>query len=89
MLVYIVVSIIIIVYLLYNVIVLEGRIKYLQNNLNQVSGHPEKSNHPVNDDLRLLIKEGKDIKAIKKAREVFGFSLLEGKEYIEKLKKDK
>ena len=35
-----------------------------------------------------LIKDGKDVKAIKKARETLGLSLLEGKEYIDKLKSE-
>ncbi|AMX00035.1 hypothetical protein [Rummeliibacillus stabekisii] len=67
---------------------LEGRIKGLQYTLKQLtkqSGLPE---NPVNAALRKLIKEGEDIKAIKKARETLGLSLLEGKEYIDKLKEE-
>ncbi|WP_150285245.1 hypothetical protein [Rummeliibacillus sp. TYF-LIM-RU47] len=67
---------------------LEGRIKGLQYTLKQLtkqSGLPE---NPVNATLRKLIKEGEDIKAIKKARETLGLSLLEGKEYIDKLKEE-
>ncbi|RED32209.1 hypothetical protein [Paenibacillus sp. VMFN-D1] len=55
------------------------------NQLTQQSGLPE---HPINDELRQLIKEGEDVKAIKKAKETLGFSLLEGKEYIDKLKSE-
>ncbi|MEK3909290.1 hypothetical protein [Oceanobacillus sp. FSL W7-1309] len=65
---------------------LEGRIKRMQYTLDQVtkqSGLPE---NPINDELRKLIKEGEDVKAIKKARETLGLSLIEGKEYIDKLK---
>lgn len=65
---------------------LEGSIKRMQYTLDQLtqqSGLPE---NPINDELRMLIKEGEDIKAIKKARETLGLSLLEGKEYIDKLK---
>jgi ribosomal protein L7/L12 len=65
---------------------LEGRIKRMQFTLDQItqqSGLPE---NPINDELRKLIKEGEDVKAIKKARETLGLSLLEGKEYIDKLK---
>jgi ribosomal protein L7/L12 len=67
---------------------LEGRIKRMQFTLNQItqqSGLPE---NPINDELRKLIKEGEDVKAIKKARETLGLSLLEGKEYIDKLKSE-
>ena len=65
---------------------LEGRIKRMQYTLDQVtkqSGLPE---NPINDELLKLIKEGEDVKAIKKARETLGLSLIEGKEYIDKLK---
>ncbi|MFD1851630.1 hypothetical protein [Oceanobacillus bengalensis] len=65
---------------------LEGRIKRMQYTLDQVtkqSGLPE---NLINDELRKLIKEGEDVKAIKKARETLGLSLIEGKEYIDKLK---
>lgn len=86
--IYIAISLIVIIYLLYRVVILEGRIKQLQSTLNQVRDYPEMSKHPVNDELRMLIKEEKDIKAVKRAREVFGFSLLEGKEYVDELKKD-
>ena len=67
---------------------LEGRIKRIQYTLDQVtkqSGLPE---NPINNELRKLIKEGEDVKAIKKARETLGLSLIEGKEYIDKLKSD-
>lgn len=65
---------------------LEDRIKGMQYYLDQVtkqSGLPE---NPVNDELRELIKEGKDVKAVKKTRETLGLSLIEGKKYIDKLK---
>ncbi|MBM7602620.1 hypothetical protein JOC75_000590 [Metabacillus crassostreae] len=67
---------------------LDGRVKVLQYNLEQISKHLELPENPINDELRKLIKEGKDIKAVKKARETLGLSLLEGKEYIDKLKID-
>jgi len=40
----------------------------------------------IDDELRQLINDGYDIKAIKKARETMGLSLLEGKQYIDALK---
>ncbi|OXL85815.1 hypothetical protein BCV73_24110 [Paenibacillus sp. SSG-1] len=84
----IIVSLLIIINLWAKVSKLEGRIKGMQytiNQLTQQSGLPE---HPINDELRQLIKEGEDVKAIKKARETLGLSLLEGKEYIDKLKSE-
>lgn len=85
---YLIVSIIVILYLAFKVVVLEGRVKQLQNSLSQVRDYPEIEKHPINDELRTLIQNGENIKAIKKSREVFGFSLLEGKEYIENLEKE-
>ena len=67
---------------------LEGRTKRIQFTLDQLtqqSGLPE---NPINDELRMLIKDGEDVKAIKKARETLGLSLLEGKKYIDKLKSE-
>ncbi|UYO07588.1 hypothetical protein K2F33_11610 [Paenibacillus sp. PSB04] len=84
----IIISLLIIINLWAKVSKLEGRIKGMQytiNQLTQQSGLPE---HPINDELRQLIKEGEDVKAIKKARETLGLSLLEGKEYIDKLKSE-
>lgn len=85
---YVIASIIIIFYLVYKVVALEGRVKQLQSRLSQVRDYPEIEKHPVNDELRTLIQNGENIKAIKKSREVFGFSLLEGKEYIDKITKE-
>lgn len=44
--------------------------------------------HPVNDQLRELLREGKDVEAVKLAREELGFMMVEGKEYVDELKKD-
>ncbi len=68
---------------------LEGRMKKMQYTINHVAKHSEIPENPINDELRKLIKEGKDIKAIKKVREEWGLSLLEGKEYIDNLKSEK
>ena len=82
------ISFLIIISLSVKVEKLEGRIKRIQFTLDQLtqqSGLPE---NPINDELRKLIKDGEDVKAIKKARETLGLSLLEGKEYIDKLKSE-
>ncbi|QDP41506.1 hypothetical protein [Radiobacillus deserti] len=65
---------------------LEARMKGMQTTIDQIANHLDIPENPINDELRKLIKEGKDIKAVKKAREMLGLSLLEGKEYIDKLK---
>ena len=82
---YVIASIILILYLVFRVVALEGRLKQLQSSLSQVRDYPEIEEHPVNDELRTLIQNGENVKAVKRSREAFGFSLLEGKEYIDKL----
>ena len=81
----IIISLLIIINLWAKVSKLEGRIKGMQYTINQLTQQSELPEHPINDELRQLIKEGEDVKAIKKARETLGLSLLEGKEYIDKL----
>ncbi|HDR7614235.1 TPA: ribosomal protein L7/L12, partial [Bacillus mycoides] len=39
----------------------------------------------INKELRQLVEAGKKVKAIKRVREAFGFSLLEAKQYVDKL----
>jgi predicted Holliday junction resolvase-like endonuclease len=45
---------------------LEDRIKGMQYSLDQVTKQAGLPENPVNDELRELIKEGKDVKAVKK-----------------------
>ncbi|ANS74522.1 hypothetical protein AWM70_07935 [Paenibacillus yonginensis] len=67
---------------------LEGRIKGMQYIINQLTKQVEIPELPINEDLRKLINEGEDVKAIKKTREVLGLSLLEAKAYIDQLKSE-
>jgi ribosomal protein L7/L12 len=39
----------------------------------------------VKDELKQLVKDGENVKSVKKAREHFGFSLLEAKQYVDSL----
>jgi ribosomal protein L7/L12 len=84
----IIIAFLIIINLTAKVNKLESRLKRMQHTLDQVikqTGLPE---NPINDELRKLIKQGQDVKAVKKARETLGLSLIEGKEYIDKLKNE-
>ena len=63
----------IVISLLSKVDKLEGRLKSMQYTLAQLANTSGVEN-PINEDLRKLIKDGKDIKAIKKARETLGLS---------------
>ncbi|RKL67223.1 hypothetical protein CR203_11990 [Salipaludibacillus neizhouensis] len=75
-----------VIYLIIMVLTLEGRIRGLKYSLDQLKNQTVMSENPVDEELRELIEEGKDVKAVKKARETLGLSLLEGKRYIDKLK---
>ncbi|MBM7599880.1 ribosomal protein L7/L12 [Virgibacillus halotolerans] len=75
-----------IIYLLLTVSKMQDRMNGMKNSLEQMRKQMDLPEDPINDDLRQLIKEGKDIKAVKKAREALGLSLLEGKQYVDALK---
>ena len=75
-----------IIYLLLAVSKMQDRMNGMKNSLEQMRQQMDLPEDPVNDDLRQLIKEGKDVKAVKKAREALGLSLLEGKQYVDALK---
>lgn len=84
----IIVSFLIVIYLSVKLEKLEGRMKRIQYTLDQLTKQHGLPENPINNELRELIKDREDVKAIKKARETLGLSLLEGKNYIDKLKSD-
>ncbi|MBO1628482.1 hypothetical protein COE15_16170 [Bacillus cereus] len=61
------------------------RLKRTEDKLEQITKLMGISEHVINEELRQLVKDGEKIKAIKKAREVLGLSLLEAKNYIDSL----
>ena len=76
----------VIIFMLYDKLTkLEMRFKRMKATLNQIELQVEVPEHPINDELRILLKEGKDVQAVKKAREVLGLSLLEAKQYVDAL----
>lgn len=82
------IALIIIIYLSVKLDKLEGRMKSMQYTLDQLTKQLGLPENPINDELRELINGGEDVKAVKKARETLGLSLLEAKNYIDKLKSD-
>ncbi|MBR7554091.1 hypothetical protein ACFFJI_04925 [Allobacillus sp. GCM10007491] len=64
---------------------LETRIKSLKFTLDQVTSHVDVPEHPINEKLRVLLKEGKEVQAVKEVRQAFGLSLLEAKQYVDGL----
>lgn len=59
---------------------MEDRLQLISKEMGIVDREPE-----INKELRQLMEEGKTVTAVKRVREVFGFSLLEAKQYVDKL----
>ena len=64
---------------------LETQIKSMKFTLDQVAKQVDVPEHPINEKLRRLLKEGKGVQAVKEARQVLGLSLLEAKQYVDDL----
>lgn len=79
-------TLLVIIFLLKKLSTLEGRIKGLEYTLDQVTNEVELPEKPINDELRKLLKEGEDVKAVKGVREALGLSLVEAKKYVDALK---
>ncbi|HDW8013939.1 TPA: hypothetical protein RM483_005467, partial [Bacillus cereus] len=58
----------------------EDRLQLITKEMGIVEREPE-----INKELRQLVEEGKKVTAVKRVREAFGFSLLEAKQYVNKL----
>ncbi|HDR8162115.1 TPA: hypothetical protein QC072_006061 [Bacillus cereus] len=59
---------------------IEDRLQLITKEMRIVEREPE-----INKELRQLVEEGKKVTAVKRVRETFGFSLLEAKQYVDKL----
>lgn len=75
-----------VVYLLIKISSLQEDLKDIKYKLNRIESQMDLPENPINEDLRGLIQEGKDVQAVKLARETLGLSLLEGKQYVDVLK---
>jgi len=59
---------------------MEDRLQLITKEMGIVDREPE-----INKELRQLMEEGKTVTEVKRVREAFGFSLLEAKQYVDKL----
>lgn len=73
-------------YLVTKVVALEDQIRGMKHTLNELAKHSDIPENPINDKLRDLLDEGEDVKAMKLVRERFGLTLVEAKQYIDRLK---
>ncbi|MCG3087290.1 hypothetical protein [Sporosarcina cyprini] len=63
----------------------EERVKRQDRLLERLLKHMEIET-PVSEEVLALLRKGKEVQAVKEARERFGFSLLEAKQYVDQLK---
>ncbi|HLR41265.1 MAG TPA: hypothetical protein VK091_06270 [Virgibacillus sp.] len=75
-----------IAYLLFINSKMDDRIKGMKISLDHMRKAMDLPEDPINDELRELIREGKEVKAVKKTREALGLSLVEGKKYVDALR---
>ncbi|PEB79745.1 hypothetical protein [Bacillus nitratireducens] len=64
---------------------MEDRLQLITKEMGIIDREPEINKAEINKELRQLMEEGRKVKAIKRVREAFGFSLLEAKQYVDKL----
>lgn len=67
---------------------MEKRMKQQQATLNQIANQLGIPEPPVHAQVRQLLADGQDIKAIKIVREEIGLSLVEAKQYVDAIKYD-
>lgn len=63
----------------------EERVKRQDRLLERLLKHMEIET-PVSEEVLALLRKGKEVQAVKEARERFGLSLLEAKQYVDQLK---
>ncbi|RWR06124.1 hypothetical protein QNH23_17055 [Siminovitchia fortis] len=66
---------------------LEKKLEAMQEVLNQAAEKWQLSGPPINDQLQKLLKEGKEVEAVRMAMKGLGLSLEEAKKYIDDFKK--
>ncbi|PFG12238.1 hypothetical protein [Bacillus sp. es.036] len=64
---------------------LSMQMKRTNDHLDRMAQHMGLPEHPINEELRELVREGRMVEAVKRTREVFGLSLVEAKQYVDGL----
>ena len=57
----------------------------MEETIRQFTADGEIVEPAINDELRKLMAQGKTVEAVKEARQAFGLSLLEAKQYVDSL----
>lgn len=79
---------IVVLYILMTVLKLEGKVNGLKTRLAEISKHVGIKEEAVHPEIKSLVEHDEEIKAVKRARELYGLSLVEAKEYVDKIKND-
>lgn len=66
----------------------EVRLEHMAKRMEQLEAEAGFEEPAINEELRRLIDEGQEVRAVKAARVAFGYSLIEAKQYIDGLKKE-
>ena len=64
---------------------LEAKVKHLESTLDMISDPDSRPEPAVNDELRTLIQQGNTVAAVKRVRETMWLSLLNAKQYVDRL----
>ena len=67
---------------------IEERIKRHEKLLERLTSQMKIEDTTVPDEVLIPLREGKDVQAVKAARERFGYSLLEAKQYVDGVKRE-
>jgi len=67
---------------------IEERVKRQDRLLERLLKHMEIET-PVSEEVLALLRKGKEVQAVKEARERFGLSLLEAKQYVDQIKENR
>lgn len=80
------------IFLIITVSELKGKVKFMEKSLNRIVekiGITEILTKEEKEELMKLIKEGKDVQATMKFREITGLGLMEAKKYVDKFGEEK
>ncbi|WP_368505035.1 hypothetical protein AB3N04_05140 [Alkalihalophilus sp. As8PL] len=75
-----------VVVLLFSVNSIYNRVKSTEAKIDRIAKKLGVLNSPLDEELYALLKAGKDVEAVKLARDELGLSLVEGKKYVDSLK---
>jgi ribosomal protein L7/L12 len=75
-----------VVILLFSVNSIYNRVKSTEAKIDRIAKKLGVSHSPLDEELRALLKAGKDVEAVKVARDELGLSLVEGKKYVDSLR---